>query len=396
MNSSTAWQNRKSVTPCVSQDQELVGNYNSGKLQPQNLLKTGTSMTQAKFPTSLPSWSTMQLPTWKAFFLSSSYQPVDEPITSPRKLHSTAWLDGLRGVASLMVVIHHSSVLWYPELSAGWGSSPDNYHFVQLPIIRIFYAAGSAMVAIFFIVSGFSLSYKSLGLIRAGRFPGLLDSLSSSVFRRQLRLLLPPAATTFVSMIATYVGWYGAGPGSREPPRYESFWQNLVSWTRSVVELGDPFRPNVYPGGYNPTYDTNLWTIPVELHGSMVIFITVLGISKLHGRARLGLLVSIVLYLLYYVHTHLFLFLGGVLLAELHYIREERTERQRATSLTDRDLFDLDEPLTTEKGEKQNWSTAMNLFWIFNFLLALFVCCMPCMYILEHFIFLFRAYSGVV
>ncbi|TVY39308.1 hypothetical protein LSUB1_G003619 [Lachnellula subtilissima] len=258
-------------------------------------------------PTSRP-WLIFQLPTWSGSFTSSG-PPSEELARSSRRLHSTAWLDGLRGIAALLVVFHHATWLWYPNLSEGWGSSPDNYRFIQLPIIRIIYAAGTAMVAIFFTVSGFSLSYKPLSLIRTGRSSELLGSLSSSGFRRQLRLVLPPAATTFVSMLVTHAGWYGTGKNSRQPIRHDSLAANVFLWMRSVVELADPFRPVVYPGGHNPTYDANLWTIPVEIHGSMVIFVTLLGILKLHASLRIAVLVSIFMFLFVNAYTHLFLFL---------------------------------------------------------------------------------------
>lgn len=198
-----------------------------------------------------------------------------------------------------MVVFHHSSVLWYWPLNRGWGSSPSDVYFVQLPIIRLFYS-GPAMVAIFFVVSGFSLSYKALSLIRKERFEDVLDSLSSSVLRRGLRLVLPPATVTFFSMLSTYWGFYGTGPGSREPPQSPFLWEHLKSWYYSVIGLSDPFRPNNYPGGYNPVYDTNLWTIPVEFHGSMVIFTTLLGVSRVKGMWRLVILGGIVFYLSYW------------------------------------------------------------------------------------------------
>ena len=170
------------------------------------------------------------------------------------------------------------------------------------------------------------LSYKALGLMRKGRFEDVLDSLSSSVVRRGLRLVLPPATVTFFSMLATYFGWYGTGPGSREPPQSPYLWEHLKSWYYSVIGLSDPFRPAVYPGGYNPVYDTNLWTIPVEFHGSMVIFTTLLGISKVRGPYRLLILSGIVFYLSYYAYSHLFLFLSGVLLADSHHSRLARLE----------------------------------------------------------------------
>jgi peptidoglycan/LPS O-acetylase OafA/YrhL len=325
------------------------------------------------------------LPTWIPFLFLSRistsrlnrrwFSPLTASPKPHREPHPTAWLDGLRGVASLFVLFHHSSWLWYPDLVRGYGSSPDSYFFVQLPIVRLLHAAGLAMVAIFFVVSGFSVSFKSLSLIRGGHQPELFDTLSSSVFRRGLRLVLPPAATTFVAMLIANFHWYGTGPGSREPLVYPTFGENLISWLRSVIELFDPFRPAIYPV-YNPPYDTNLWTIAVELRGSLVIFLTILGLAKLRGSIRLALLLAIVLFLFFNVYAHLFLFLSGVLLAELHHAREYATKAQHVLAEENFQSMEMEEPATSKhRGHYRRM--AARIFWIWNFVLSLFVCSMP-------------------
>lgn len=290
-----------------------------------------------------------------------------------KELHATAWLDGLRGVASLLVVFHHCSVLWYMPLNRGWHSSPADVSLVQLPIIRLFYS-GPPMVAIFFIISGFSLSYKALSLTRHGRHEMLLDSLSSSVLRRGLRLVLPPAVVTFFSMLATYLQLYGTGPDGREPPQSPHLWEHLKSWWRSVFELADPFRPLLFPGAYLPTYDRNLWTIPVELHGSMVIFVTLLGLARVRGRYRMGLLCGLVLYAICYFHLHIFLFLSGVVLAELHHARVSPPGRV-ADGGGRGEISDLSSPAPPAASRRR--CTATQLFWLLHLLAALWMLSMP-------------------
>jgi len=301
--------------------------------------------------------------------LRPSFWPGADKSTSSRKLHPTAWLDGLRGVASLMVLFHHASVLWYYPLNRGWGSSPNDYHFVQLPFIRLFYS-GPAMVAIFFVVSGFSLSYKALSLIRKGRYLKVLDALCSSVLRRGFRLVIPPATITFGSMLATYWGWYGVR-NPRQPPQSPYIWEHLKSWWFSAIWLSDPFRPQ---GIYSPTYDTNLWTIPVELYHSMVIFITLLGLSKVRGPYRLLILSAIVCYASYYAYCYLFLFLSGVLLAELHHIREDRITTQQ-TSLPD--STHQAQPTSSPFAAERKRNMVVQGFWVVNFLLSLFLASIP-------------------
>ncbi len=313
--------------------------------------------------------------TTKSFLHSLIPSFAQRAPSPPHKVYKTAWLDGLRGVASLMVMLHHSSWLWYPELSRGWGSSPDSYHFVQLPVIRIFYM-GSAMVAIFFVISGFSLSHKALGLIRHGRYAELLSSLGSSTFRRGMRLVIPPVVLTFFMMLATYMNWYGKGDGAREPPHYDTFSQNFWHWAHTVMDISDIFRPMDYPGWYNPPYDTNLWTIDVEWHGSLVIFLTLLGLSKVHAKFRLFMLVCIPIWLEYRVHTHLFLFMSGVFLAELHHIREDRLSEPQTPSnqrLVEKLMAKL--PPNVQRVLEQPRTTV--IFWSVNFVVAIYLLSMP-------------------
>lgn len=118
----------------------------------------------------------------------------------PRKLHPTAYLDGLRGVAALFVVFHHYACQFVPALLEGWGTEHDNYWLLQFPIIRVTHN-GTLMVEIFFVLSGFVLSVRGLKLARQGRQVEFVKSLSSSAFRRWMRLVLPVIGAMIVSLV---------------------------------------------------------------------------------------------------------------------------------------------------------------------------------------------------
>lgn len=104
-------------------------------------------------------------------------------ITRPARLTS---LDGLRGVAALIVVVHHG-LLVLPEFANplyGTGGAGSLAWFVYSPLHL--FAAGEEAVVVFFILSGFVLA---LPVVRGG-FHWLAYYAS-----RLLRLYLPVAAS---------------------------------------------------------------------------------------------------------------------------------------------------------------------------------------------------------
>ncbi|KAL9016782.1 MAG: hypothetical protein Q9185_005869 [Variospora sp. 1 TL-2023] len=204
--------------------------------------------------------------------------------TSPPALHPTSWLDGLRGIAALLVVFHHSSQVWLLGIRPGWGSGPDAYHIIQLPVLRIIYSGG-AMVAIFFVISGYVLSTKPLRLAREGRPEELLSNLASSTFRRGPRLFIPCIVSTFITAILAMTGAFVNEGVVRHYPRAGTLWEQLGLWIHETLWLINPLS-----GGTN--FEANLWSIPVEYQGSLLVFLCALGLSKSRGAVRLGSLVE--------------------------------------------------------------------------------------------------------
>lgn len=122
------------------------------------------------------------------------------------------WLDGLRGVAALIVAWFHmtSGKLSIPYRSFWDSPATENRHLIQLLPFRLFFA-GPGMVDIFFVVSGYSVS---TGLIKlrnehgSTSLAGFYQKLSSSVVRRMFRLCFPVLAMGVVSHVLFYAGLY--------------------------------------------------------------------------------------------------------------------------------------------------------------------------------------------
>jgi peptidoglycan/LPS O-acetylase OafA/YrhL len=238
-----------------------------------------------------------------------------------RKLHSTSYLDGLRGIAALIVFLDHFVLNWYYTLRSGYLSSPEDSSFLQLPIIRLV-VAGRASVGVFFAISGFVLSYKPLKQIRAGDNTGVLDTLASSVFRRSIRLYTPLIFGTFMSAYLAQNGYYTPVPARTElmPPQLPTMRDQLHHWYLSIQALimagltADPNRP------YAPPYNGHLWTIPVEFFGSMVVFLAILATSKAQPAARIAILSILAGWSLQWGRWDICLFLGGAVVAEWNLI----------------------------------------------------------------------------
>lgn len=104
-----------------------------------------------------PRWYWNLLP----WFLTA---PLGKTTRKLPKKTSTSYLNGIRGIACLIVYTVHVSMHYYKEFTSNpYGAEPaaSNHGFSQLPVIRIIYA-GRGMVAIFFVLSGFVLTYSPL------------------------------------------------------------------------------------------------------------------------------------------------------------------------------------------------------------------------------------------
>lgn len=193
---------------------------------------------------------------------------------------------------------------------------------IQLPIIRLL-VSGYWAVCVFFVVSGFALSLKPMALLSQRRRADFAAAAASAVFRRWIRLFLPPAATTFAVACMAYAGWFevqsapaaSALPRLR-PPRAETFPGQVRDWWSHTVTLAEPLSENMWRGGLYE-YDTVLWTIPVEFHCSLVLFLAHVAFSRLRPNVRSFAHVALASWALYLNRWELFLFLAGLSCADL-------------------------------------------------------------------------------
>ncbi|KAI0967723.1 acyltransferase family-domain-containing protein [Xylaria arbuscula] len=266
--------------------------------------------------------------------------PLSTQVES-EKQRPTAWLDGLRGFAALFVVLHHMSLIWFPwDIHNGWTDWND--HLIQLPIIRLV-ISGKANVMLFFVISGYALSWKPLNLIQNNEHSKMYQTLASSTFRRHPRLFIPAVIICAPAPVITYLGGFGGAgmPGAAirpmNPPRFETIWAQFENYAASLMPLSDFYGP----GPIAWIYSDSLWTLPVEFKSSLVVFSLLLALSRCTTRSRIVITLCVALYSFWYLHWGEFLFVGGMLAVESN-LASQRYAHARELGLDEgEDSFDL-------------------------------------------------------
>lgn len=242
----------------------------------------------------------------------------------PKKLHDIAALDGLRGWACLLVFNFHFFFIYTYNTHIGWGFNKQYFGLHHLPIIHMFYS-GHIMVAIFFVISGYVLSYRPLKTIRSGAHDQTFTVLASATFRRGLRLYVPSMVGLFCVFIAVRLGLYDysswivnnsrlvTGLNEQNPIVFQSLYVQMWDLYWTICRLMNFFDWGLYYNNYNP----HLWTIPVEFRSSMVLFLVILGVSRFPTRIRLGLELAIIWWIIRWGRWDVVLFLSGLVLAEI-------------------------------------------------------------------------------
>lgn len=236
-------------------------------------------------------------------------------------LTDNIFADGLRGIAALSVLNLHTSFLFLDgRIRDAWGQEDvSGRSIVQWPFIRLL-LSGTAPVCIFFIISGYALSYKPLKLAHQGKYAEFGSALSSLIFRRHTRLYIPALVVAFAPMIMSWFGLFGQGDGepwfpTRQAPLGATFYDHISLWLYHMARFIDPF-PGEGQNHSNP-YEGHMWTLPPEFSASMFIFTCLAAFSRFRPQYRLALNVLIVVYAHYLARWVMFLFAYGMFLCDL-------------------------------------------------------------------------------
>lgn len=228
-------------------------------------------------------------------------------------------LEGLRGLAAIVVVLFHALLMFYPGLFYGpeayagaWVQNmrlEDNLY--GSPIMGLF--TGSFSVAIFFVLSGFVLS---IGFFNKKD----VRAVQRLAVKRYIRLMIPAAVSILLAYLAIKFGFGYAR--SQVVDITHSVWLSGL-WLQ-VPQLEDAIRQSIYQiftigsSSYNPV----LWTMQYEFIGSFIVFAFLLLFAESKYR-----------WVIYAALTAVFLsswywgFIIGMALADLYMNRRSLLEK---------------------------------------------------------------------
>lgn len=172
------------------------------------------------------------------------------------------FLDGLRGIAALMVFMAHLMIALYPGVVTFNPAEQHTRFDFELGLSPFsFFWRGNFAVCIFFVISGFVLSE----FCKKAKI-----SFAAQLVRRYLRLAIPMLITSIFAWLLLSFGLYHNDLASTVT---HSGW--LSSWYHFDANFLKMAREALY-GAFvegSASYNPNLWTMRIELLGSFYIFL---------------------------------------------------------------------------------------------------------------------------
>lgn len=220
-----------------------------------------------------------------------------------RTAEKIGYLDGLRGIAALMVVIGHFIQQFFPEF---YGPDPAYFSISAISLkinylILLYPITNPFPVPIFFVLSGYVLTYK---YFRTNDPEKKKDVYMGGAVKRYPRLMIPSLISIIIAFFLLYFGLSHHGIMIDSPDLTEALRQGLYNAY---------FTYNSGPSANVITYNGVLWTMYHEFTGSMIVFafLALFGESKYRRYFYIPLIA-------YFIGTYLIGFIIGLIISDLY------------------------------------------------------------------------------
>jgi peptidoglycan/LPS O-acetylase OafA/YrhL len=204
-------------------------------------------------------------------------------------------LEGLRGSAAFVVVMHHFACAFLPAaifggaVAANMAAAKTLY---QTPL-GIF-VAGNLAVCIFFVLSGFVLSHKFFQTKDH-------EVVRSSAVRRYFRLMPPIMGSILIAYVLMHLALFYNHPAARisgSSMWLGVYWSTLPGFREALYEgFYGIITGNSNPGIFNNV----LWTMSLEFFGSFLVFGFLALFGRMHHRWLAYILAAFVTFNSYYL-----------------------------------------------------------------------------------------------
>lgn len=232
------------------------------------------------------------------------------------------------------MVYHYHLDMFVFTTEAPYGSpNTQPWELWRLPYLRIFWCSGHTQVGIFFVLSGFVLSWSSLSSIREGRHEKFVMSLGSAAFRRWMRLFMPCFLISFLSLIQFYTALIEL-PITQE----SNFALQFLDYLWECERFANPFHMERTNWEVLHKYNATMWTMPVEWAGSLIVFMVLLMVSRIRNYTRRTIILVLVpIYSCLSAKWNYWLFTTGILLAD--YVKQAGGFEQLSNRMSKRMRF---------------------------------------------------------
>jgi len=206
---------------------------------------------------------------------------------------SVKWVEGLRGIASVLVIVTHLARAYDYPLFWPKDNLDTTPRLLQYPILRVPWQ-GRIGVPIFAFLTGFVCALKPLKLSQAGNFHAAYESIAKSAFRRPPRLMLPATIALLISWTFTVFGGYRASSRCDSyfvrfdsPIREETLWLEFVRLLDNIRSTWT-HHENIY--------DRHQWAMQPLLVGAFQVYITLAATMAMRFRYRIAIYLAMMAY----------------------------------------------------------------------------------------------------